>query len=763
MSDNTSLPNVDYIFTCDEAPSSSPWVVYRFYLEEAINRPYDMTVDLVTDDVEADTDAFLGASASVEWIRTGVASSVQTAHGVVVEVDFIGITEDQLMVRLRLAPAFALARQNTNSRIFQEATVLEIVSEVLDPFLGEYDRTLDKAGEARGTNVRDYCVQYDESDFDFVCRLLEEEGISYLFDHEGATETMVLFYSNDDLLETTNVDDSPVFPQIVNRPETSDIESVQGFEYKRTALPTATTRQDFDFLTPMQPLFAEVDAPRDEHGQTRRVYKHMRRRYTTDDVADRALDTLEAAQCRSDTVRGRGNARGFRAGRTFELERHVKVELETTWVLSRVVHSGICPEVIVLGGSAGGDQSRYTNRFEVQPLQYPVRPTQRTPKPVVRGPQTAIVAGPSGEEIHTDEHGRIMVQFHWEEDSTHDDTSSCWVRVAQSWAGPGWGTQFIPRIGMEVVVDFLEGNPDRPLVTGCVYNGDNAPPFAVPDSKTQSGWKSNSSPGGDGYNQFRFEDAAGSEEINLHAQKDWNNTVLNCRTTTIGADDTLAVTGNRTKTVDVDQAETVGGNKTIDITGDHTETITGQETITVVKDAAYTCNANQEITIAKNVKETILGEREQMIAKKSKVTVGLKSEEVVGLQKSVTVGGLYSEKVGASRSITAVGAFSVTAGLSGKFQCAKDITIKAQKKLAIESGDAMAITAAKKTTVTAKDDYVLKGDKKLTFDVKTQIAFKCGKASIALKKSGDILIKGKKIQVKGSGDVIVKGSKVKLN
>ncbi len=760
MADAYSLEPVDYTLICDDGPSAGTWSVYRFYLEEAISRPYDCTVEIVSDDLSADTNAFLGQSATVEWGRPE--ADIHTVHGIVVEVDFIGRTEDQLMVRLRLAPAFALARQNTQHRIYQEMSVLEIVKDVLG-FLDAYGRSLDEGSGSRGTAVRDYCVQYGESDFDFVSRLLEEEGISYIFTHEGSVEKMVLTYENTDYTEALNLDGSSVFPLVVDNPWLIEVLSVQAFEQKIALMPTETLRQDYDFLTPSAPLTADAAGPLDQAGYQRRLYGAMNRRYVADDVSARAQDLLEAAQMRANTVRGQGLAESMRAGLSFELDRHHKVDLENQFILTRVVHTGFCPEVIVLGAQGADDQSRYRNRFEVMPLEQSVRPLQRTPKPRVRGPQTANVCGPSGEEIHTDEHGRIKVQFHWEEQGKFDDTSSCWVRVAQSWAGPGWGAQFIPRIGMEVVVNFLEGNPDRPLVTGCVYNGDNAPPFAVPDSKTQSGFKSNSSPGGDGYNQFQFEDAAGAEQINLHAQKDWNNTVLNDRNTTVGNDDNLAVAANRTKSVDKDQAETVGGNKTIAVTGNHTEEISGTQDITVTKDASFTCMANQSITVMKNVTEVINGKHEQTIAQTSKVSVLLKSDEVVGAAKSVTVGGLYSEKVGASRSITAVGAFSVTAGLSGKFQCAKDITIAAQKKMTIEAGDAMDITATKKTSIVAKDDYVLTGDKKLTFDVKTEIAFKCGKALISLKKSGDVMIKGNKIQVKGSGDVIVKGSNVKLN
>ena len=409
VSDN-ALPQIDHTFICDSGPAPGTWSVYRFYLEEAISRTYDATVDLVSEELTASSDDFLGQSASVEWAREG--GDPEVVHGIVVEVEFIGRTEDQLMVRVRLAPAFALARQNVFHRMFQEMSVLEIVESVLGDFLGPYGRALDTGTASRGTAPRDYCVQYGESDFDFVCRLLEEEGISYIFNHEGDAETLVLIHDNADFVECHNLDGTAVFPMNVHRPETADLLSVQAFEQKIALVPTGLLRQDYDFLTPTQPLTATVEMALDQAGYTRRLYSAMGRRYVSDDVADRGLDALEAAQVRSNTVRGEGNAHTMRAGKVFELERHHKEDLEVPYVLGRVVHVGQQPEVIV-AGTSGGEEARYRNRIEVQPLSLPVRPLQRTPKPRVRGPQTATVCGPAGDEIHTDAHGRIMVQFHW--------------------------------------------------------------------------------------------------------------------------------------------------------------------------------------------------------------------------------------------------------------------------------------------------------------------------------------------------------------
>ena len=208
------------------------------------------------------------------------------------------------------------------------------------------------------------------------------------------------------------------------------------------------------------------------------------------------------------------------------------------------------------------------------------RPPRVTPRPIVHGSQTAIVTGPAGEEIYPDEHGRVKVQFHWDREGKKDEKSSCWIRVSQNWAGPSWGAMIIPRIGHEVIVDFLEGDPDQPIITGRVYNGENRPPYPLPGEKTKSTWKSNSSKGGGGSNELRFEDKKGSEEIYLHGQKDWNIVIEHDKTQKIGHDESLDVGHDRTKHVAHDQAETVDNNKTITVGVNHTETIGSNKDLT---------------------------------------------------------------------------------------------------------------------------------------------------------------------------------------
>ncbi len=747
-----TLIKISYDFRCDEGPSGD-FRVYRMRLMEEINGEFDLDLDLVTDELTADTDAFLGAACQLDIAR---GEHVRTVYGVIAAVDYIGRSEDFLFVNVRVVPAMHLLAQQTHSRIFQDMSVLEILDEVLGQELGQYGRTFDKGAEGRGTSPRDYCVQYRESDIDFCIRLMQEEGINYYYAHneDVGHEVLTFAYENEDYPEVANVDGTPVVPIIVTRPETADLESVRNLDFRQALTSTSSWRRDYDFLTPLD-LLEDQQAGTDPKGYDRRLYFHTDRRYIADDVADRNTDHQQAAQARGKVGRGSGNVIDFAPGKVFELERHVRDDLETQFLLTRVVHIGECPEeVLSTAEGSGGDQPRYRNTFECIPLAVPMRPRKTIPKPRTGGPETAIVAGPSGEEIHVDEHGRIKVQFHWEEESTYDDTSSCWVRVRQSWSGPGWGFQFIPRIGQEVIVDFLGGDPDRPMVTGTVYNGDNAYPYSMPGSKTQSGIKTDSV-SGDGSNELRFEDMSGSEEVYIHCQKDFTIATENDKNQTTGHDETLTIGNDRTKEVGHDQKETVKNDKTIKVEGKHTETI--------VKDMSLTVQGKRDTTIVKDNTEHVSGKNDKTIDKTNKLFVLLKSDEVVGGMKSVKVGGLYSEQVGASRSITAVGAMSFTAGLSAKFQSAKSMTLKAQGDMTVDSDKAITVKSGKKMTITAEDNQVIVCKKKATINASDQLTVQVGSAKMILKKNGDIVIEGKKVNIKGSGAITIKGSKVGIN
>jgi type VI secretion system secreted protein VgrG len=754
-----TLIKVAYEFACDEGPDGS-FRVYRMRMMEQIHGCYDLDLDLVTDELGADTDLFLGAACQLDITR---GDHVRTVYGLVTSVDYIGRSEDNLFVNLRVVPAFHLLDQQTHSRIFQDQSVLEILDEVLGTELGQYGRTFDKGSEARGTTARDYCVQYRESDFDFCVRLMEEEGISYHFvhAHDVDHEVLTLTYENEDFTEVRNVDGTAVVPIIVQRPDTADLESIRNLDFLQALTTTAHWRRDYDFLTPLGPLASRKDAA-DAKGKTRRRYRHTDRRYVSDDVAARNQDHLESAQAHGKLGRGTGNVITFAAGKVFELERHVRDDLETQFLVTRVVHTGECPEELLAsaGGSAGGDQPRYRNSFQCIPLAVPLRPRQLVPKPRVYGPETGIVAGPSGEEIHVDEHGRIKVQFHWEEETTYDDTSSCWIRVRQQWSGPGWGFQFIPRVGQEVVVEFLGGDPDRPLVMGTVYNGDNGYPYPMPGSKTQSGIKTDSV-AGDGSNELRFEDQSGSEEVYIHAQKDFNEVVEHDHTTTVHNNQTIQVDVDQSTKVDANQSNTVGGNQTESITGNQTMSVDGIRTVTIKGSQAVTIDGNKANSGVSGSKLTITGDY--------KVDASNTIEIQAPTHIKLTCGGSSIMMVPGKITLTAGGNATMVLDANALLQSSAGTKVLLDgNALAQSSGGSKVLLDGNALVQSSGGSKVLldgsalmssPGDAK----VEAPTATLTGGGGSVEASAGGVVVEGSAVDVTGSGGVTVSGATVKIN
>jgi type VI secretion system secreted protein VgrG len=296
---------------------------------------------------------------------------------------------------------------------------------------------------------------------------------------------------------------------------------------------------------------------------------------------------LAAHELPAKLLKGEGHCRAFCAGYTFTLTEHDRADMNDTYVLQWV--------------SLSATQSHYANAFVAFPATVPFRPPRLTPKPRLTGAQTAVVVGKSGEEIWTDQYGRVKVQFHWDQAGHNDENSSCWVRVAQAWAGQGWGTLFIPRVGQEVVVSFLDGDPDCPLVTGTVYNAQQTVPYTLPDEQTKSTLKTNSSKGGGGFNELRFEDKKDAEEIFVHAQKDFNVTVQHDATTEVHNDATTTIKQNRTVTIQEanDKLVVAKGDRIVQVnTGNETHEVKGTRSVTVTGDETHTNQANftQEVT-----------------------------------------------------------------------------------------------------------------------------------------------------------------------
>ncbi len=480
-----------------------------------------------------------------------------------------------------IVPKLWLLTQTSDLRIFQEKTAVDIIEQILgDNQLSDYSKKLNNS-----YSPRTYCVQYRETDFNFISRLMEEEGIYYYFEHEDGKHTLVL--ADDASAHSPCPHQPQVRYQLSSGGVFHDEDLIHSLEVRNEIRAGKYSLNDYNFKTPSTRLMVEMDSRRNLGPGEKEFYDYpglYEKRGGGDGLVRVRIQEEEAQVA---TIQGSGNVRDFISGATFTLEDYFREEMNNKkYLLLSVSHHA---EQAGYQTQGSGAETSYHNTFTCMAADTPYRPRRLTPKPVVEGVQTAVVVGPSGEEIHTDEYGRIKVQFHWDREGSNNDKSSCWMRVGQLWAGPGWGSMFIPRIGQEVIVDFIEGDPDRPIVVGCVYNAHNMPPYQLPGNKTKSTIKSNSSKGGGGFNEIRFEDLKGSEEIFIHGQKDENIVIENDKTQSVGHDESLSVGNDRTKDVKQNETITIGKDLTLTVDKNCTETIGADHTEDVTKN--YTLSA----------------------------------------------------------------------------------------------------------------------------------------------------------------------------
>mgnify|MGYP000891226820 CR=1 FL=1 len=442
-------------------------------------------------------------------------------------------------------------------RIFQEMKAPDIIEKVFTD-RGFQDFKLQLHGNYE---KREYCVQFRETDFAFVSRLMEEEGIFYFFEHEQGKHTLVLADDPSEHKPCPKQDKARY--QISGSAQLRE-DVITGFQKIQQVQANQYTLNDYNYKMPNTDLKANVSSRQGQGSKPREIYDFPGL-YTNKGQGEHFTTIrMEEEETRITTLVGTSECRAFTTGYRFTLQDYYRDELNNKgYALTTLEHQanqGVnYPGVGMVGGSS---DLAYSNRFECIPIDVKYRPERRTPRPVVHGTQTAVVVGPQGEEIYTDDLGRIKVQFHWDRKGKKDENSSCWIRVGQLWAAAQWGGLFIPRIDQEVIVAFHEGNPDRPVVIGCVYHKNNEPPVKLPDKKTQSTIKSDSTIGGGGFNEIRFEDKKGQEEIYIHAERDQVIEVGNDEKHTIDHDHTVLIKNN--------ESQTVQGTEDIKIVGDVT-------------------------------------------------------------------------------------------------------------------------------------------------------------------------------------------------
>ena len=501
---------------------------------EALSELFDYRVELLSEDDAIGLEEILGTPLMLVMGVEGGAERI--FHGHVVQFVYAGTDGSYACYHARVRPWLWFLSTTTDCRIFQNLSVPDIIAEIFAKYpVASFTFKLNETHAPR-----EYCVQYNETDLNFVQRLCEDEGIFFFFEHKNGEHKLILADNKEAYLQRDGYAEVPFYP----RDDQSRRERDHLYDW-RSALdvrPGQFSQTSFDFEKPRADLATRRSAPMPHAAADGEVYCYPACYVEIDHGNQLARLRLEEHQATHRRMRGAGTVAGLGCGQIFSLTNYPRKDQNDKYLVLSVEH-----EIWADGyrtKSSGGEEEPYLCAIEVQPSAVPFRPPLVTPKPVMPGPESAIVTGPAGEEIWTDKYGRVKVQFPWDRLGANDENSSCWIRVCQAWAGTNFGGIHIPRIGQEVIVEFLQGDPDRPIITGRVYDGANMPPYDLPARATQSGLKSNSTKGGAGFNEFRFEDKKNSEDIYLHAQKTWTIDVQDAETETVGTSITTNAGGD---------------------------------------------------------------------------------------------------------------------------------------------------------------------------------------------------------------------------
>jgi type VI secretion system secreted protein VgrG len=630
---------------------------------ERISEPYLLTVELLSTQPDLDAAAVLRKPMCIEAELPG--GGTRYLHGLVRRFVQLEKKEELTAYRAEVVPWLWFLTLSQDCKIFQEKTVLEIIEDVFkDQGYSDFE-----IKATRSYAAREYCVQYRETHLAFVSRLMEEEGLYYYFEHTAEAHTLVITDSNSALPSCPGAAQARMARQSMH-----DEDVVLGLWREHTVHTGTMALTDYDYLQPSVNLEASTEGDGEEE------HFDYPGKYVTRDEGDRYTRLqIEAVEALHQTVRGTSTCRGFRSGGRFTLRDHYRRDTNQEYLLVEVKHHGSAGDY----RSWDGGTTEYRNEFLAIPFAIVYRPLRKTKRPLVQGSQTALVVGPAGEEIYVDRYSRIKVQFYWDRYGQKNENSSCWLRVATPWAGKNWGMITIPRIGQEVVVHFIEGDPDRPLVVASVYNAAQMPPYELPANQTQSGIKSRSSKGGSGanFNEIRFEDLKDGELFYMHAEKDKQVIVENDRDEDVGRDETINIGRDRTETVGQDESITIGRDRTEDVGQDET------------------------IGIGRN--------RSENVGQDETIGIGRDRSESVGRRETITIGDTRMVKVG------------------------KDDTLKVGKKLLVEAGDEIVLKTGQSTITMKKDGTITIKGKDITVQ---------GSGKINVKANGDVTIKGSKVK-----------------
>lgn len=729
-----------------ETPLGKDILLLRgFSGQEGISRLSNFDLDLLSHDPDIKFEDIIGKRVT---LRVTLGSEKKRYfNGFISRFSQTGSDRGLANYRATMVPWLWFLTRTSDCRIFQKKTIPDIIEQIFkDQGLTDYKLQLQGSFEPR-----DYCVQYRETDFNFVSRLMEQYGLFYLFEHEQDKHTLVI--ANDPSAHQPCPEQNAA-KWVAQGSGALAEDVITSMQWEQTLRPGKYAVTDYNFETPDTSLHAEMKTVIEVGGNSKFEIYDFPGEYSKKNQGDTiAKIRMEEEEAQYLVVTGTSSCRAFTSGYRFDLKDYVRKDMNQAYVLTNVQHVATVGSTYTTA-TVGKDESAYSNSFTCIPHKVPFRPPQMTPKPIIQGTQTAVVTGKAGEEIWTDNYGRVKVQFHWDREGQFDEFSSPWIRVSQVHAGKGFGGVDIPRIGEEVIVGFLEGDADQPIIVGRVYNAKNMPPNGLPGAGMVSGLKSNSTPGGGGNNSIMMNDTKGNELYSMNAQFNCTENVGNNRTTTVGVNDSL--------TVGTDRSETVGSNETIKVGADQQISVGANQTVDI--------SAAQTETIGASCSQSVGSSKTETISVAKALSIGAAYQVSIGAAMNESVGGAKAEEIGGAKMVNVGGVSMENVGASKSTNAGSNISETAGGSISEKAGGNVSSTAGGFMSLTATGDFAAKTSAKGSVDAASELVLKCGGASIILKSGGEITIKGteitvngSKIGVKGSGPVTIKGSKVDMN
>ncbi|MBL9081762.1 MAG: type VI secretion system tip protein VgrG [Planctomycetales bacterium] len=731
------------VFEISSAVGGTTFFLWTMRVEEELGRPFFIDLEMLSEKADVAAEKILGTSLEVAVTKPD--NSKRYFHGLVSRFSYLGKRGRYHRYQVHVRPWLWFLTRTTDCRIFQNLTVPDILEKVFRDKNGFSDFKRSLSGTYR---TWDYCVQYRESDFDFVSRLMEQEGIYYYFEHAAGKHTLVMA-------------DSPgAHTKIPGNelPYRGGGDGRVGQDHLHTwnrwqEVQTATyVLQDYDFTKPNANLETRSQVTRQHALASFARYDYPGEYVVTGEGTAYAKARIEEQQSQHLRATAEGSSYDIAAGFKFNLVDFPRDSENGEYLCLKATYDIASGGIEQLSPDA---QNRFDVIIEVGDAAQAFRARQTTPKPIIAGPQTAVVVGKEGEEIWTDEYGRVKVQFHWDREGKKNENSSCWVRVAQVWAGKTWGAIHVPRIGQEVVVEFLEGDPDRPLVTGRVYNKDQSVPYTLPDNATQSGIKSRSSKEGSGenFNELRFEDKKGEEQVYFHAEKNFDRVVENNDTLKVGflkkdkGDQTIEIFNNQ-KTV-IGNAESSDGSQTIDVWKNRTEQVlTGNELVTIAQ-------GNRGIIVSKGSDTHTIseGNRTCEITKgndKLDIPTGQRDTTIKGNDTTTITTGNRDTKIDTGNDTLTI----ATGNRETKIDTGNDTLTIASGNLTID------ISAGKCAITAAQSIELVVGGSSIKIEP-AKISLKS--AEISIVGDAKVDVQSATTSVKGSAMVEIQGGLVKIN